>query len=45
MCKKGAHINYVTINGKMKFEINESNLSANLLNVNPKLVSLGIEVK
>lgn len=45
MCSKGAHINYVLVNGKMKFEISKNNIGSNNLKVDPKLLSLGIEVK
>ena len=45
MCKKGAGINYVTVGGKMKFEVNKHNISSHQLKIDPKLISLGIEVK
>ncbi len=45
MCTKGAHINYITVNGKMKYEVQKENIMAHNLNIDPKLISLGIEVK
>jgi hypothetical protein len=45
LCKKGAGINYATIGGKMKFEVCKQNIISHDLNVHPKLISLGIEVK
>ena len=44
LCKKGAGINYVMQSGKMKFEVNKANITSHKMNVDPKLISLGIEV-
>lgn len=45
LCKVGSHINYVTVDGKMKFEVNKQNIINHNLNVDPKLVALGISVQ
>ncbi|WP_083631321.1 YfiR family protein [Labilibacter marinus] len=45
LCKKGAGINYVMQGGKMKFEVNKANIIKQKLKVDPKLISLGIEIK
>ncbi len=45
MCSKGALINYITVDGKMKYEVHKQNIMAHNLNVDPKLISLGIEVQ
>ncbi|SMO45927.1 protein of unknown function [Saccharicrinis carchari] len=43
-CARGAGINYVMQGGKLKFEIKKSNITSHGLNVDPKLISLGIEI-
>ena len=45
LCNKGSGINYVMQGGKMKFEIKKANITSHNLNVDPKLIALGIEVK
>ncbi len=45
LCLKGSAINYVTVGGKMKYEVCKDNISSHQLNVDPKLISLGIEIK
>ncbi|WP_083631322.1 YfiR family protein [Labilibacter marinus] len=45
LCSKGASINYVTQDGKMKFEISKTNITKHNLKVDSKLISLGIETK
>ncbi|GAF05655.1 hypothetical protein JCM21142_104400 [Saccharicrinis fermentans DSM 9555 = JCM 21142] len=45
LCKKGACINYVNRNGKLKYEVNQANIKSHQLNVDPKLIALGIEIK
>ncbi|WP_066631189.1 YfiR family protein [Labilibacter marinus] len=45
LCQKGAGINYVMQDGKMKYEVCKRNLTSHQLNVDPKLISLGIEIK
>ena len=45
LCKKGACLNYVNRNGKMKYEVNQANIKSHQLNVDPKLIALGIEIK
>ncbi len=44
LCKSGAGINYTTQGGKMKYEICKHNIISHNLNVDQKLISLGIEV-
>ncbi len=44
LCAKGSQINYVNIDGKLKFEISKNNIAAHNLNLDPKLLSLGIEI-
>lgn len=44
-CKSGAGINYIMQGGKMKYEISKSNITSHKLNVDQKLIALGIEVK
>ncbi len=41
---KGSGINYVTSNGKMKYEVNKATIRSHKLNIDPKLISLGIEI-
>lgn len=43
-CNKGAMINFITVNGDQKFEINPNSITANQLKVNSFLTSLGIIV-
>ncbi len=45
LCKKGAAINYVNVGGKMKYEVCKQNITSHQLLVDPKLISLGIEIK
>ncbi|WP_430933398.1 YfiR family protein [Saccharicrinis sp. 156] len=45
LCNKGAGINYTMQGGKMKFEICKRNITSHHLNIDPKLVTLGIEIK
>ncbi len=45
LCSQGAGINYVMIGGKMKYEVCRKNIVSHQLNVDPKLISLGIEIK
>lgn len=44
-CINGAGINYVMHEGKLKFEINKSNIVSHGLNLDPKLIVLGTEIK
>ena len=44
LINKGAGINYITKGGKMKFEVKKSNITSHNLNVDPKLIALGIEI-
>ena len=44
LCLKGAGINYVMQEGKMKYEVCKKNILSHNLNVDPKLISLGIEI-
>lgn len=44
-CSNGAGINYTTQGGKMKYEISKQNISCHNLNVDQKLIALGIEIK
>jgi hypothetical protein len=43
-CKQGAGINYIMKDGKMKYEISKANIVSHQLNVDQKLIALGIEV-
>lgn len=45
LCQKGAGINYIMANGKMKYEVCKRNIVSHSLNIDQKLVSLGIEIK
>lgn len=45
LARKGACINYVTVNGDQKFEINEANIRKRGLKVSSFLLSLGIKVQ
>ncbi|MCW3788327.1 YfiR family protein [Plebeiibacterium sediminum] len=44
-CFNGAGINYTMQGGKMKYEISRQNISCHNLNVDQKLIALGIEIK
>ncbi len=44
-CKQGSAINYVTQNGKMKYEVCKYNITSHNLNVDQKLIALGTEIK
>ncbi len=44
-CKQGAAINYITQNGKMKYEVCRKNITSHNLNVDQKLIALGTEIK
>ncbi len=44
-CSRGAGINYVMQDGKLKFEIKRSNITSHGLNIDPKLITLGTEIK
>lgn len=44
LCKQGACINYVKINGKQNFEVSKTNIERQGLKVNATLLSLGITV-
>jgi len=44
-CQKGTAINYIMDGGKMKYEICKKNILSQKLNVDQKLIALGIEVK
>ncbi len=44
-CNKGASINYTLQGGKMKYEISKQNIVSHNLNVDQKLIALGIEIK
>ncbi len=43
-CKHGSAINYITQSGKMKYEVCRNNISSHNLNIDQKLIALGIEV-
>ncbi len=43
-CKHGSAINYVTQNGKMKYEVCKRNITTHHLNIDQKLIALGIEI-
>ncbi|TRX71333.1 YfiR family protein [Carboxylicivirga sp. M1479] len=45
LCSQGAAISFLTINGKLKYEISPSIIAAHNLKVSHKVVSLGIEVQ
>ncbi len=45
LCTKGAGINYVMQGGKLKYEVCKRNITSHNLNIDPKLISLGIEIK
>ena len=42
--KKGAGINFVTVGGKSRFEINESSIAASNVKVSAKLIQMGINI-
>nr|WP_321407167.1 YfiR family protein [uncultured Carboxylicivirga sp.] len=42
LCKDGAAICFTTVDGKLRYQINEDNINARSLKVNNKLISLGI---
>ena len=42
--KKGAGMSFVTVNGKAKFEVNESSINKNGIKVSSKLIQMGIKV-
>tara|TARA_B100000809_G_scaffold136817_1_gene134339 strand:+ start:41 stop:553 length:513 start_codon:yes stop_codon:yes gene_type:complete len=42
--KKGAGINFVTVGGKSRFEINESSIAASNVKVSAKLIQMGIKI-
>ena len=44
LCKKGSSINLITVDGKLKFEINRNALQKSALKVSSKLTDMGIEV-
>ncbi len=44
-CNKGAGINYTLQGGKMQYEISRHNIISHKLNVDQKLIALGIEIK
>ena len=44
LCPKGAAICFTTIDGKLRYEISPNNISNHNLEVNNKLISLGITV-
>ena len=44
MAKQGAGLNFVTVGGKPKFEINQAAIDKCSIKVNPKLASIGIKV-
>lgn len=44
-CKNGAGINFVLVDGKIKFEISPSKVTAGGLQLSPKLTGLGILVE
>ena len=44
-CFNGAGINYTMQGGKMKYEISKQNIACHNLNVDQKLIALGIEIK
>ncbi len=43
-CHHGAGINYIMQDGKMKYEICKTNITSHNLNLDHKLVALGIEI-
>jgi len=45
LCSKGAGINYIMKNGKLKYEISKKNIISHNLKINQKLISLGIIIK
>lgn len=44
-CSEGASINFLLMDGKLKYEICPNNITSKELALSPKLTSLGIEVK
>ena len=44
-CKTGSGINFVIVDGKIKFEISPGNITSSGLQLSPKLTSLGITVE
>ena len=42
--KRGAGINFIAVNGKPKFEINQSAISASSIKVGAKLLQIGIKI-
>ncbi len=45
LCKKGAAISFVTVGGKLRYEICRRNIEEHQLKVTQKVISLGIEVQ
>jgi hypothetical protein len=45
LCKQGAAISFLTVNGKLRYEISPSVIAAHKLKVTQKVISLGIEVQ
>ena len=45
MCKHGAGISFLTVNGKLRYEISPAIIAAHDLKVTQKVVSLGIKVQ
>lgn len=45
LCKQGAGISFLTVDGKLRYEIHVGNIEANQLQVTKKLLSLGIQVQ
>ncbi len=44
MCGQGAGIAFTSVDGKLRFEINEGNIEAHKIKISQKVVSLGISV-
>ncbi len=45
LCSNGAAISFVTVNGKLRYEISPANIAAHELKVTQKVINLGIEVQ
>ncbi|WP_439183079.1 YfiR family protein [Carboxylicivirga taeanensis] len=45
LCKQGAGITFVTVDGKLRYEISPSSIAEHDLKVTQKIISLGIEVQ
>ncbi|WP_430811703.1 MULTISPECIES: YfiR family protein [unclassified Carboxylicivirga] len=45
LCKQGAGISFMTVDGKLRYEISPSSIAKHQLKVTQKIISLGIEVQ